>query len=318
MKKFLKYLCLFSLPLLLCAIGLEYMLRQVPNPYTYKRYLLEKKGEGIKNMIIGSSVVDYGIDPSYLPDSTYNLAISGQWFRYNEAQLEKYIDDLPHLKRVIWGVSFQALWSDEYEEGVFFQIRKEDSEIAYHKIYMDLSFDNDWRHSVELISTWDVAFEKWSKHYILRDKTMYCDSLGLDHKDDLSDKEDDWLTDIPRSMKMHTALKNEKAERVYRQNVQRMNNVAKLCHDRGIELYIVIPPTYRKYYELADSAQLQKMYGAIEQLADKWDNVYWYDYFKDDRFEEDDFHDGNHLTSDVGAVKFAKILNEDLFNGDVN
>lgn len=78
MKKFLKTVCLFSLPLLLLCIGFEYSLRQVPNPFRFKRYLLEEKGAEIKNMIIGSSVVDYGIDPACMPDSTYNLAVSGQ------------------------------------------------------------------------------------------------------------------------------------------------------------------------------------------------------------------------------------------------
>lgn len=55
------------------------------------------------------------------------------------------------------------------------------------------------------------------------------------------------------------------------------------------------------------------MFLAIREVADKWDNVSAYDYFKDNRFVADDFYDGNHLTSDVGAVKFGNILREDIF-----
>lgn len=67
MKKFLKYIGLFSLPLVLLCVMLEFSLRWVRNPFTFKRYLLEEKGVRIKNMIIGSSVADYGIDPAICP-----------------------------------------------------------------------------------------------------------------------------------------------------------------------------------------------------------------------------------------------------------
>lgn len=316
MKKFLKTVCLFSLPLLLLGIGFEYSLRQIPNPFRFKRYLLEEKGGQIKTMIIGSSVADYGIAPSCLPDSTYNLAISGQWFRYNEAQLEKYIDNLPHLKNVIWGIAYQALWEDEYESGVFYQDAKRDENIAYYSIYMDISFDRNLIYRSELLSAGKACFEKWSKHYLRHEKTMRCDSSGLDHTDDLSEKEENkekWLNAIPKAIRTHTALDNEKAERIYLQNIKRMHSVAKLCHDRGVKLYLVIPPTYKMYYDNVDEGQLQRMRLAIQEVADKWDNVSWHDYFKDNRFVEDDFYDGNHLTSDVGAVKFGNILRKDIF-----
>lgn len=223
------------------------------------------------------------------------------------------------MKNVIWGIAYQALWEDEYEVGVFLQdTKREDDKIAYHNIYMDISFDNNWIHKSELLSAGRLCFDKWSKHYLLHEITMHCDSLGLDHKYDLSEKEENknkWLKAIPKSIKVHTALKNENAERIYQQNVQRMHEVAELCHDRGVKLYLVIPPTYNLYYENVDEEQLHRMYSAVKAVADKWDNVSWHDYFKDNRFVEDDFFDGNHLTSDVGAVKFGMILQEDLFDG---
>lgn len=209
------------------------------------------------------------------------------------------------------------MWEDEYEEGVFFHDRKNDADIAYYKIYMDLGFDHNPLYESEVISAGYLCIEKWSKHYLFHKRTMYCDSLGLDHKYDLLGKETDkakWLAAIPNAVKMHTAFGNEKAEEVYRRNVQRMCEIAKLCDDRGIELYIVIPPIYKKYYESVDAVQLQRRYATIRDVAEKWDNVSWDDYFKDARFVEDDFFDGNHLTSDVDAVKFAEILYEDIWS----
>ena len=95
MKKFLIHVGIFSLSLLLLAGGMEYMLRQVPNPLAYKRSLLENHAKEIKTLIIGSSVVNCSVNPVFLLDSTYNLAISGEWFRFNQALFERYVDDMP-------------------------------------------------------------------------------------------------------------------------------------------------------------------------------------------------------------------------------
>ena len=95
MKNFLKYVGVFSASLILLIIGVEYMLRQVPNALAFKKELIEKHTQDTKNLIIGSSVVNCGINPAYLADSTYNLAISGEWFRFNQILLEKYIPLIP-------------------------------------------------------------------------------------------------------------------------------------------------------------------------------------------------------------------------------
>ena len=309
MKTFLKYSGLFSLFLLLFCIAFEYSLRQIPNPFSYKRYLLEEKGSGIKHIVIGSSVALNGIDPACLPDSTYNLAISGQDPRYNKAQFEKYINCLPNLKSVIWGIAFHLPWRDDFEEG--------HANIAYYNIYMDIRFGYNLLHHSESLSTGYLSLSKWFRYYIKHKKTMHCDSLGFEPSIGLSKKEKDrkkWLRTISKDVIPHNMeLKDKKTDRLFRSNIQRMNDVAKLCHDRGVMLYIVIPPVYREYYKLTNNEQLQQMCTAIKDVADQWDNVCWYNYFNDDRFVEDDFFDGNHLTSDVGAKKFATILRKDIY-----
>ena len=129
-KKFLIYVGIFSLSLIFAG-GKEYMLRQVPNPLVNKRSLLENHAKEIKTLIIGSSVVNCSVNPVYLSDSTYNLAISGEWFRFNQALFERYVDDLPSLKNVIWGICVHSLWSDDSEE-------VDESSIINRKIYMTL------------------------------------------------------------------------------------------------------------------------------------------------------------------------------------
>lgn len=309
MKKFLTHICLFSSLLLILSIGFEIMLRRIPNSYKFKQEIIEKNSNKIKNLIIGSSVTNCSINPAYLADSTYNISLSGQWLRYNQILLERYIEKLPRLQNVIWGISYQSLWIDDC-------INQDKISIANHKIYMDIETDKDPLYNIELIATGSISFRKWSKYYLLHKKTMLCDSLGLDHSFDSTERSCDWLQDIPRLIKGHSASKEPATEQTFRDNIRRLNNVAELCRTKGINLYLVIPPVHKSYYELTYPAQVTQMHTALETIAAKWDNVHLYSYFNDSRFNNDDFHSGNHLSSDIGAIKFTQILQHDIWNSD--
>ena len=52
------------------------------------------------------------------------------------------------------------------------------------------------------------------------------------------------------------------------------------------------------------------MYELIHQFQKEFD-VQYFDYLKDPRFVADDFYDNNHL-SDIGSIKFTKIVNKDI------
>lgn len=303
MKKFLIYIGVFSLSLILLAGGIEYMLRQVPNSFSYKKLLLEKKRNEIKTLILGNSVVNYGINPTFLCDSTYNFALSGQWFHFNQLMLERYINKMPNLKNIIWGIASYSLWMDDID----------DVDIVYHNIYMDIRANDNLLPMSELIQLRGYALRKWSKYYLANGVTMYCDSLGFDNSYLPEKRSKHWLEDIPALVKHQCSWKDkDKYGELYRANIRRMHEVAKLCHERGIHLYLVMPPIHPDYYRLADKKQLELTLKAASEIASQWNNVSCYNYFNDYRFTDDDFYDGNHLNSTVGATKFSKILKNDL------
>ena len=89
-----------------------------------------------------------------------------------------------------------------------------------------------------------------------------------------------------------------------------IERIADFCKSRDIQLILITTPCWKSYYENLDEKQLTHMYGLIRKLQASY-GVSYFDYLKDLRFESDDFYDSNHL-SDVGAIKFTKILNEDI------
>lgn len=308
MKKFLTYICLFSSLLLVLGIGFEVMLRHIPNSYKFKQEIIEKNSDKVKNLIIGSSVTNCSINPAYLADSTYNISLSGQWLRYNRILLERYIGQLPHLQNVIWGISYQTLWIDDC-------ISQDKISIANHKIYMGIETDKDPLYNIELIATGSISFRKWSKYYLLH-KNHGMRFFGLRPRIRFDREKPCLAARHSRLIKGHSASQEPTAEQTFRDNIRRLNDVAGLCRSKGINLYLVIPPVHKLYYELTYPAQVAQMHTALEEIAAKWDNVRLYSYFNDNRFGDDDFHSGNHLSADIGAIKFTQILQHDIWNND--
>lgn len=306
MKNFLKYVGVFSASLILLIIGVEYMLRQIPNPLSFKQELIEKNALKTKNLIIGSSVVNCGINPAYLADSTYNLAISGEWFRFNQMLLEKYLQKMPHLKNVFWGICFHSLWSDDSKT-------IDESSIVNHKIYMGISRNDDKFHNVELLYLGSLSLRKWSKYYLQKKSTVHCDSLGVDHSYDSNLKENSWFEEIPRLVRdQHKPMLADTDGSLYHENIKRMHQVAQLCNSKGISLYLVMPPVHPVYFKLMDQKQLALIRKAVKEVTHKWKDVHSLEYFGDTRFNDEDFYDGNHLSSDIGAIKFTQILKDDI------
>lgn len=309
MKTFIKKILFFSIPLIFIGIGVEIMLRNVPNPYTFKRNMIEENLKEIKHLCIGSSVMNNGFAPSHFADSSFNFSFGGQWLRYNYFLLEKYIDSMPNLENVILGICYRTMWEDETQPVIG---EAEDDMITYYNLYLDITDNTSWQHYSEFLSTGHLAFKKFIKYYLSGKQTVTCDSLGLDHAKDGMKADERKYGELGEMIDKHTKYHYKNANDVYLKNIDYIEHIAGLCLENDVNLHIVITPSLDDYCHLADDEQLQLMYSALDKVDEPQDNVYIYDYFSDNRFTDNDFYDGNHLRSSVGAIKFTRILSEDI------
>ena len=95
-------------------------------------------------------------------------------------------------------------------------------------------------------------------------------------------------------------------------NYALISKMVEQCKSHNIQLVLITTPCWHTYYENLNQIQLSKMYELTNRITNKY-NIRYFDYLKDDRFEADDFFDCDHL-SDVGAIKFSQILNEDILS----
>ena len=323
MRKFLLKILWFVIPLIIIAVWFERSIFDIPNSRQFKKELCIQKGESMKQIIIGSSVVAYGVDPAYLPEGTYNMALSGQCMRYDLLFLEKYLSQMPNVKTIIWGWCYQSLWSDWYTNNLAnVNGTRNDGLLAEYHLYMDISSGYNPLYYSNITSIYiSHLIEKWKKYYIKKESTIYFDSLGLDriyehyyYEPNGKEKRESDFARVADIVENHTPKYLEAMQEVYKVNMSFANRVAELCYDKRIELIIILPPVYSSYAELVNSEQLNLIYQSIQEIQQHWPDVKFHDYFKDSRFGKDDFCDPNHLFPHTGAIKFAKILQQDLFD----
>ncbi len=302
MKKYLKYCLFFFLPILIVAIPVEFLLRRVPNPYKFKYEWMQKNAEDVEMLILGSSHTFSAIRPEFLEGKAFSLANVSQGLKIDLFLLEYWADRYKNLKTVICPISYSTL----FDRGL--EIGGESYRCRYYKIYMDCDlFPGIWLRNLEL-SDMRTAKGKITKLVFPNADPGY-DEYGWGNTNKLSEKKmGKWNdgTEAAAAVKRHT-YKNWS---YVNQNYALMKEMADFCKKRKIQLVLITTPCWRSYYDHVNEEQLKKMYELIHNIQKEY-NLPYFDYLKDPRFEADDFYDSNHL-SDIGAIKFTKILDEDI------
>ena len=295
MKQFIRKILIYTLPIVLVAVGLEIYVESIPNSYTYKRSYVEQHAAEIKTLILGSSYAYDGIDPSVL-DTAFNLANSSQCFEDDYRLLQRYIVYLDSLERVILPISYSSL-----------QMVSSSNRRVYYTIYMDLY--PRWpisKYSFECFNL-ELMLKKIAKH-TLREDVVRCDSLGqrightLESRPTTDWKETDKLIDNDRFV-------GKSAQEYIEENKYWLRRIALECQVSGVELCIVIMPSLGEYRNGMPQEQIVAMYDAMRFIASKFDCVKLLDY--QEWGTEDDFWNATHLNT-YGARRFTLSLNHDI------
>lgn len=299
MRKFIKTgLCFLIFLVAMLFVG-ENLVRQVPNPYKFKYNWIIQKGKKVETLVLGNSHTFYGIRTRYFKTKSFNLANVSQDLRYDYYSLSSF--SYPRLKTVILPISYPSLFQNPLEEDL------EWYRCSFYKIYMKCPY-HSWlsRYNFEL-SCLSIFQAKLTK-YFQKEKDCGCDVDGWGTLFTLKNKNHKtWNTsDATMAISRHS-FNNPDFEKY---NIDYFNRIANYCYLHKIKLILITTPTWKAYYLHLHKQQLNKMYSLIHHVCRKYHFSY-YNYLKDNRFTENDFYDSDHL-SDIGAIKFSKIIRQDL------
>lgn len=292
MKRFLRNIVLFILPLLIIAVVFEFVAESIPNSYTYKRDYMEQYSAEIQTLILGSSNAYDGLNSSVLPHA-FNLANSSQTLEDDYRLLDKYIDSMDSLRTVIVGLGYHSLGATT-----------EDNRRTYYTIYMDLY--PRWpisKYSLEICNP-EMLVKKIIKYAVSRDVTR-CDSLGqrVGHTIEAAESGAEWWNKDVQSLVENDRMVIGKWSMVIDENLQYLRAIVDLCNAHNVQPVIVQMPVMEEYKRKLPEEQIALMEEVLLSLdsaaicidASEWE------------IPEDGWYNATHLTKEE-SVEFTKQM----------
>lgn len=295
MKRFLRHIALFVLPLLIIAVVMEFVAEAIPNSYTYKRGYMEQHGRQIQTLILGSSNAYDGLNPSVLLNA-FNMANSSQTLEDDYRLLAKYIDSMDSLQTVIVGLGYHSLGATT-----------EDNRRTYYTIYMDLY--PRWpisKYSFEVCNP-EMLIKKIIKYAVSRDVTR-CDSLGqrVGHTLEAAQSGAEWWNKDVLSLVENDRLVVGKWSMVIEENIRYLQAIVELCNAHGAQSVIVQMPVMNEYKRQLPVEQVELYDNVLHSL----DNVAVCIDASEWEMPSDGWYNATHLTKEASEAFTNKLYEE--------
>jgi len=307
MKKFIIKILLLLLPLFILAVPMEYLLRQIPNDYSYKRNYLDNNSSKIRTLIFGSSHAYYGLNPIYFSKNTFNASHISQSLDFDFAILNMYEKNLDSLQVIVLPISYFTLWG-KLEDG------SESWRVKNYIIYYGM-------HNTNLSDNFELLNNKFLincfrlyKYYIKKQDDITCTKFGwgTTYK---SEKAKDLEKTGKTAADRHTRkdMLSEKHVKIFEDNLKAINSFSEFCNQRNIKLIFLTTPTYHTYRENINAEQYKKMVDTLSNFVNTHSNCFYLNYFEDSDFVAKDFYDADHL-NEIGAEKLSRKLSQYIVN----
>lgn len=296
MSRFLVKIMLFGLPLLLLAFLLEYLLRQIPNDYSYKNNYLSENSEKLETLVLGTSSSMYGINPVYLAGEAFNASHRAQSLPYDYFIYNKFKDKLVNLKWIILPVSYLNLFHALEGE-------KEDQLVKNYSIYYKCRYHYSLHYNSEILGlSLPLLLKRVYKYFQNKEDLITVSELGFALPDNKNKQRDMFRTGVGAA-KRHT----KKTFDYLKVNVEAINTLLVESGKKNVKVLLYTPPAWETYSKNFDKKQLKTMKDTIENIVSHYPHVKYHSFMDDSRFKKSDFYDANHLNG-TGAKKFTKII----------
>jgi len=301
MKRFIIKILLWLLPIIVLAVSTEFLLRQIPNDYSYKKNYLDKHSEKIQILILGSSNSVYGINPAFFSQRAFNAGNVSQTLNFDYKIFNKYKDKFNDLRVIIIPISYPALWS-KLETGV------ESWRVNNYTIYYGMNPNALSDYSEFLTHSLSINFKRLYKYYFEKENDIFCSELGWEsvyisgyyfgH-----DLEKNGIKALSQAADIHS----EGAMKVFAENMQVLNSFEEFCIRKNIKLIFLTTPAYHSFRENLNMEQFNKVVDTMNDIVAKHSNCYYLNCIEDPDFTKEDYYDADHLNG-CGAEKLSKKL----------
>ncbi|RCW92081.1 DUF1574 family protein [Winogradskyella arenosi] len=302
MKKFIKQVLAFVVPVLILIAMLEIALRHIPNDYRFKHSEITLQKDAIKTLILGSSHSMYGMNPEYFTKKTFNLGHISETIDLDYLMLKAYIDRLPELKTVVVRLSYTTL-HEQLGEGA------EAWRLKDYQLYHHLKVSNKLKYKSEVLSVKLKNNLSRLKAYYVNDEDMISVT-----KSGWGYFENEHANGALEDLGVYAAKKHTlRSSALVKANTLFLKQLVELCENKGVEVLLVTLPAHKSYRNHLNTTQLETIIKAGTKMEETYKNCRYYNFMADKTFGAADFYDADHLNAS-GAKKFSQLINSLIEN----
>jgi len=309
MKNFLYRIFLFSIPVIVLAIGCEIYVRNLSTTYKQKKEQFTACADSVEVLILGSSHAMDGVEPTQFSLYAYNLAFAGQSIYFDRKMVEKYLPDLPRLKYVVLMFDYISLYYDHDAPRDFF-----------YKYYFDINYKNRTFYK----ETFSQFFFVYTPEQTISMLINNLKNIRNNNRKDTLIK--GWLNTTGSDDERVLAVERAKLRANGFNNTVKtwdggdsvlndLEALINLLQSKNITPILVNYPNYSIIRGFMDASVIEKNRNAGNSLSQKY-QIPYLDYFDDDSFTVSDFFNSDHLNA-KGAAKLSKKINEVIMNMEV-
>ncbi len=304
MRKFIIKTVCFSLPLLIIAIIMEILLRNIPNDYLLKKQYLDNYASEIETLILGSSHSLYGLNPEFFSSNTFNASHSSQSLDYDYKIFKKYQSEFKNLKTIVLPISYFSLYF-KLETGV------EPWRVKNYTLYYDINSHNIVSYSEILSHKLSKNVKRLLSYFIFGNSAISCTNLGWSMNYN-SKKAQDLLETGKTAAKRHiNYINSDKNQQIFQENILILESIMQWSNKNNVKILFLTPPAFETYCQNLNLEQLNVTIKTITGICSNYNNCIYFNLLSDPNFVSEDFYDADHL-SEIGAEKLSKIINKKI------
>lgn len=292
MNRFLKWLIIWILPILVMMAAAEYLLRKIPNDFQLKSDFYSLHASDIETLILGNSHAYYDLNPVFFKEYTFNGSNVAQALDLDADIFFKFNPAFTRLRCLIIPVSDMSF---------FFKTKDvADWRLKNYAIYYKMHVSYNPSENYELLSLpFSINRHRLISYYLQRESALTSSELGygINFK---SGQTDELAATTLKAVQQHSlgGIRNFDEERAA------LEKMIIFCRSKGIEVILFIPPAYTTYTAQMDTARLQTTLKVCDEFTLKYNNVHFFNLLKDPLFNENDYYDVDHL-NEIGAKKLS-------------
>jgi len=305
-KKWLTYLLLFFIPIVVFIGFAEYFTRELPTHYKVNANYLSKSKDELQVVVLGSSQLRDAINPEHLTIPAINLASGNQHHDTDLKIIKGLISELPKLETVVIELSYSHLELPHNTKRFW-------KNSIYWEAYGVNAFERPTYFKDRLLYLSNPHFysKKIYQHYQSNTTGTEFNKFGFNNLNSgslFSRLEYDETKIMGETkFKINTVPNVE----LFNSNTAFLQEFVSYLSQKDLNIVIAIAPLFKSIHGYRNTEILERRNSVLDTIQKKFPEVLILNKETDLNYQLRDFGNHNHL-SPTGAETFSKELNEVL------